>query len=84
MKEREARAAPSAATGACSVGRCTQSADNGRPSAEQYGIQATSQYRDQRNNERSHCGLQADARLRRATAAAAAAAAATARPSSES
>lgn len=32
--------------------RCTQSADNERRCAEQCGIQATSQCRDQRNNER--------------------------------
>lgn len=55
--------------GARSAVRCTQSTDNGRRSAEQCGIQATSQCRDQRNNERSHCGLQADARPRRAAAA---------------
>lgn len=44
------------------AGRCTQVANNGRQNAEQCGIQATSQCTDQRNNERSHCGLQADAR----------------------
>lgn len=55
--------------GARSAVRCTQSTDNGRRSAEQCGIQATSQCGDQRNNERSHCGLQADARPRRAATA---------------
>jgi hypothetical protein len=53
---------------ACSAHRCTQSADNGRRSPEQCSIQATSQCRDQRNNERSHCGLWADARLGRVAA----------------
>jgi len=67
-KKREGRARPVQRDQACSAHRCTQSADNGRRSPEQCSIQATSQCRDQRNNERSHCGLWADARLGRVAA----------------